>query len=198
MLKLTGRAAKFARNLAFLPTIAVVLAVGAMAGCGGVGKSLGFGKQSPDEFAVVRNAPLTLPPDYSLRPPRPGAQRPQEETIRQEAENTVFSSAGETDGASSRLESEGENALLRQADALETNPNIKREINEEFTIYAQEGEGFFESLLFWRAEQPLGESIDAQEEAQRLNENAALGLPPNTGDTPVIERREQAIFEGIF
>lgn len=198
MLKLSGRAAKSARNLAFLPTLAVLLAVGGMAGCGGVGKSLGFGKQSPDEFAVVRNAPLTLPPDYTLRPPRPGAQRPQEETLRQQAENTVFNRENETDGASSRPESEGEYALLRQADALETNPNIKREINEEFTIYVQEGEGFFESMLFWRADEPLGESINAEEEAQRLNENAALGLPPNAGDTPVIERREQAIFEGIF
>ncbi|MDA0228968.1 MAG: DUF3035 domain-containing protein [Proteobacteria bacterium] len=169
-----------------------------MAGCGGVGKSLGFGKQSLDEFAVVRNAPLTLPPDYSLRPPRPGAQRPQEENLRTQAENAVFSRENETDGASPRLESEGEYALLRRADALETNPNIKREINEEFTIYAQEGEGFFESLLFWQAEQPLGVSINAEEEAQRLNENAALGLPPNTGDTPVIERRDQALFEGIF
>ena len=96
------------------------------------------------------------------------------------------------------MESDGEYELLRQADALETNPNIKREIKEEFTIYAQESESFFEDLLFWRAEQPLGESIDAQEEAQRLNENTALGLPPNSGDTPVIERRERAIFEGIF
>jgi len=198
MLKITGRAAKSAWSLAFIPTIAVMLAVGAMAGCGGVGKSLGYGKQSPDEFAVVRNTPLTLPPDYSLRPPRPGAQRPQVETIRQKAKNTVFTRAVETDDSSSRLESEGEHALLRQADALETNPNIKREINEEFTIYVQEGEGFFEDLLFWQAKQPLGESIDAQEEAQRLNENAALGLPPNSGDTPVIERREQGIFEGIF
>ena len=175
-----------------------MLAVGAMAGCGGVGKSLGYGKQSPDEFAVVRNTPLTIPPDYSLRPPRPGAQRPQDETIRQKAENTVFTRAGKTDDVSSRLESDGEYELLRKADALETNPNIKREIKEEFTIYAQESESFFEDLLFWRAEQPLGESIDAQEEAQRLNENTALGLPPNSGDTPVIERRERAIFEGIF
>ena len=31
------------------------------------------GKRSaPDEFAVARNAPLILPPDYSLTPPAPG------------------------------------------------------------------------------------------------------------------------------
>ncbi len=198
MLKFSGRAATAARHRAFLPTLALLLAAGSMAGCGGVGKSLGFGKQSPDEFAVVRNAPLTVPPDFTLRPPRPGAQRPQEEPLSQQAENSVFGRESGSNGASSSPESEGEYALLRQADALETNPNIRRVINEEFTIYAQESEGFFESLLFWRGDEPLGESVDAQEEAQRLSENAAMGLPPNTGETPVIERREQALFEGIF
>ncbi len=195
MLKSCGRAATAARNLALFPVLALVLAGAGLAGCGGVGESLGFGKQSPDEFAVVRNAPLTMPPDLALRPPRPGAQRPQEQPLRQQAENAVFERES---GAATRPESLGETALLRQADALDTNPNIRRQINEEFTIYAQENEGFFESLLFWRAEEPLGEAVDAEEEARRLSENAAVGLPPTAGDTPVIERREKALFEGIF
>ena len=71
-------------------------------------------------------------------------------------------------------------------------------INEEFTIYAQESEGFFKSLLFWRDDEQLGETVDAQGEAQRLSENAAMGVPPNTGETPVIERRDKALLEGIF
>ncbi|MGH6920747.1 MAG: DUF3035 domain-containing protein [Geminicoccaceae bacterium] len=33
-------------------------------------------KRSPDEFAVVKRAPLILPPEYDLRPPDPGAPRP--------------------------------------------------------------------------------------------------------------------------
>jgi len=33
-------------------------------------------KRAPDEFAVVRRAPLIVPPDYDLRPPDPGAPRP--------------------------------------------------------------------------------------------------------------------------
>jgi len=172
-----------------------VAGVAGLAGCGGVGNSLGFGKQSPDEFAVVRNAPLTLPPDYSLRPPRPGAARPQEEPLRAQAESSIF---GQEGGGQARPESEGEYAFLREADALETNPEIRRVINEEFTIFAQEGEGFFESLLFWRADELPGEVIDASGEAQRLNENAAMGLPPDSGETPVIERREKALLEGIF
>ena len=31
-----------------------------------------FGRSRPDEFAVARNAPLVIPPDFSLTPPRPG------------------------------------------------------------------------------------------------------------------------------
>lgn len=41
--------------------------------CGGGGV---FGRDRPDEFAVGRAAPLVIPPDYSLSPPKPGAPRP--------------------------------------------------------------------------------------------------------------------------
>lgn len=29
-------------------------------------------RERPDEFAVARNAPLVIPPDFALRPPAPG------------------------------------------------------------------------------------------------------------------------------
>ena len=31
------------------------------------------GKEAPDEFAVLTKAPLVIPPDYNLMPPKPGA-----------------------------------------------------------------------------------------------------------------------------
>ena len=31
-----------------------------------------FNRNRPDEFAVARNAPLVVPPDFALTPPRPG------------------------------------------------------------------------------------------------------------------------------
>ena len=36
------------------------------------GKS-GYDRARPDEFAVARQAPLVIPPDFSLVPPKPGA-----------------------------------------------------------------------------------------------------------------------------
>jgi hypothetical protein len=40
-----------------------------VAGCANGGP---FGRSRPDEFAVARRAPLVIPPDFSLTPPRPG------------------------------------------------------------------------------------------------------------------------------
>jgi hypothetical protein len=31
-----------------------------------------FGRTGPDEFRVARNAPLVVPPEFALTPPRPG------------------------------------------------------------------------------------------------------------------------------
>ena len=44
-------------------------------GCG-IGRAVGGGKNAPDEFAIATKAPLVVPPDYSLRPPKPGETRP--------------------------------------------------------------------------------------------------------------------------
>jgi hypothetical protein len=50
------------RKAVFITMIAV-----ALSGC-----SLFRGSQAPDEFAVARNAPLIIPPDYALTPPVAG------------------------------------------------------------------------------------------------------------------------------
>ena len=48
-------------------TALVLTAAVAASGCGVINKS-----RSPDEFAVARNAPLIIPPDFSLAPPVAG------------------------------------------------------------------------------------------------------------------------------
>lgn len=176
-----------------LSLVAAAILLGGLPACSGVRDSLGLSKQSPDEFAVVSNAPLTLPPDFSLRPPTPGARRPQETPIREQAANALFE-----DNQLAPVESQGELAILQQADALETDPNIRLVVDREFSLFVSEQDDFFESLLFWRGETPLGEAVDARAESQRLQENAALGQAVTTGETPTIERKERALLEGIF
>ena len=52
-----------------IPLASAATAILLLAGCGGGGP---FGRDRPDEFAVGRNAPLVVPPDFALTPPRPG------------------------------------------------------------------------------------------------------------------------------
>jgi hypothetical protein len=186
--------------LRFSLIAAMVLALSA---CSDVQKQLGLTKQSPDEFKVVSQAPLTLPPDYTLRPPEPGIPRPQEGTTSQQAKNAVFRLQQPQAGTlEPKLESDdrslGELSLLKAAGADQTNPNIRRLIDAETQRLNTESEDFLEALVFWRDPQAPGIIVDANEEAKRLRENAALGKSVTAGETPTIERKRKAPLEGLF
>src|ERR1700684_2991769 len=58
-----------------------------LGGCSGDGLARTFGltRDAPDEYTVTTRAPLSMPPDYNLRPPRPGVPRPQEQSERDQA-----------------------------------------------------------------------------------------------------------------
>jgi hypothetical protein len=58
-------------------------------GCTDFRRALGMDRGGPDEFAVESRAPLTLPPEYDLRPPQPGAPRPQEITAADKARKVI-------------------------------------------------------------------------------------------------------------
>ena len=67
----------------------LALGTGAMllAACGSGGL---FNRDRPDEFAVQRQAPLVVPPDFSLTPPAAGAPRPVEGTAAEQALDVLF------------------------------------------------------------------------------------------------------------
>lgn len=179
--------------------VGALVALGAtVGGCTQARQALGLNKQAPDEFQVVARAPLSLPPDYSLRPPEPGAPRPQEGTARDQAENAVFGVQTASAGDIPPGASQGEAALLQSAGATGIDPNIRQLVDRETSALVEEDKRFIDTLIFWRDPEPSGEVIDPVAEQQRLQENAALGKPVTEGETPVIERRERGVLEGIF
>ncbi|KUR72384.1 hypothetical protein AQZ52_03750 [Novosphingobium fuchskuhlense] len=71
-------------------TSILMLAGGAMLlGACSQGGSL-FNRIRPDEFAVTRQAPLVVPPDFALMPPNPGAPRPQDLDSSKQALDALF------------------------------------------------------------------------------------------------------------
>jgi hypothetical protein len=180
--------------------LAVAALLAGAAGCDNIKATLGLEKGGPDEFAVVTKAPLTLPPDYALRPPAPGAPPLQETQPRQAAESALIGTSPQAAGAETRSDgrSAGETAFLRQAHAADVNPNIRQVVNSEFTQLADRDRSFTDRLLFWQKAPEPGPVIDPQKEAVRLRQDAANGQPPTTGDTPIIERKQRGWLEGIF
>src|SRR5687767_15986178 len=70
------------------PQILLVASSAALlAACGSGGV---LSRERPDEFAVQRQAPLVIPPDFALTPPVPGAPRPAEGTAAQQALEALF------------------------------------------------------------------------------------------------------------
>jgi hypothetical protein len=183
----------------------------AVAGCSSTKEMLGLTKRSPDEFQVVSRAPLSMPPDYSLRPPTPGAPRPQEGTTTDQAQNIVtgYSNRATTtlqpdqipsigEGEQTTTESAGESAFLQSASLTGIDPNIRKLVDQETAADQDASQSFLDDLVFWRAPEPYGTVVDPVAEQKRLQENQALGQPTDTGETPIIERKKKGLFEGVF
>lgn len=177
----------------------VILAAYGLSACSNAREAMGIGKQSPDEFAVVTRAPLSMPPDFGLRPPQPGAERPQEKTVTDSARALLVKSTGAAPPSQQALAtSKGEAALLAKAGATNPDPSIRRTLSRESSILATEDDSFTDNLIFWQDKRPPGTIVDAPAEQKRLRENAGLGDAPTKGRSPKIVRKPKGWLEGIL
>ncbi len=172
-------------------------AVLVLSACDDTKRALGINKSIPDEFAVIRRAPLVMPPDYNLRPPAPGSERPQEGTTADQARNALVG-RNRLDGYRVRGFSPGEVELLAQAGADQIVPGIRDTLDRETSAFARETDSFTDRLVFWSDDnRQFGTPIDPVAEQKRLNENLALGRDANEGPIPVISKGGSSLL-GIF
>ena len=158
-------------------------------------RTFGLTRDAPDEFSVTTRAPLSLPPEYSLRPPRPGAPRPQEQSDREQAELALAPQAALANNSAPSV-TPGQEALL-QAAGPAAPANIRRTIDQDQQLDRPQ-QSFADKMLFWQAAPLPGTQVDASKETQRLRENAALGTDPTVGTTPIIQQQKKGFLQGIF
>lgn len=161
--------------------VAAVMALGA---CGQSTKeSLGLVKTAPDEFAVITRAPLSVPPDYALRPPKPGAQRPMEISTKDTARQTVFgkedvSKAGTTNAVTPS------GSFLDKVGATNSDPSIRQVVDRE--LVSEDGENtkpVGERLMFWRGDNDdKGTPIDPVAEKRRLDSEGVTTIKKRNED----------------
>lgn len=182
--------------------IAIIALAIVVAGCSQVREELGLEKSSPDEFRVYSRAPLSVPPNFALRPPRPGVARPQEGTAQDQARQAIFRASTGDSSVDEVMPNDGrsyaERSFLVSAGAGEAEPDIRRVLDRETNQINREDESLVDQLLFWKEDAPDGVVIDAAAESRRIQEQTALGEELTGDNVPTIERKETGIFEGIF
>jgi hypothetical protein len=157
-------------------------------------RTFGLTRDAPDEYTVTTRAPLSMPPDYNLRPPRPGAPRPQEQSERQQAEEALVPQLALS--APQGGSSPGQAALVQQAGPAAP-ADIRRRIDQDAATDNSD-DSFIDKLLYWRKPDTQHAQVDATKESQRLRQNAALGEGPDVGDTPIIQAKKTGWFTNLF
>lgn len=168
---------------------ALLLGAAGLAGCKSASAAFGLEKVTPDEFRVVTKAPLTLPPDYSLRPPQPGEPRPQELQPESAARQAL---EGQREGD---VRSDGEKLFVAKAGAEHADPLVRYVVDDEFGALAHKDKGFADYVMFWRRGQAstppseLGDPNTSQPIDPAVEEKRVAQL--TGGRTIVIERRNE-------
>lgn len=149
-----------------LVSLTVLCALPILSACSGAKEQLGLTRSSPDEFAVVRRAPLEVPPQFTLRPPAPGAERPQEEPAKVQASGAVLGS--EYQSRRQTGVSDGEMNFMLDA-GVRYNPDIRTILDEELARTAEREQPVAKRLLNIGGNQlPPAEVVDPHAETERL------------------------------
>lgn len=120
----------------------ITLALGATAMLSACGGGLIAARDRPDEFAVQRQAPLVIPPDFSLAPPAPGAPRPVEGTAAQQALEALFPAATRSAVETSALDRAGTpEAGIRSTVGDPSTYTVDKGVTTRTIIAAPEGDG---------------------------------------------------------
>ena len=184
----------------FRTLISAILLFPFLAGCGDIRSTLGLNKQAPDEFTVLSQAPLSMPPNFALRAPALGVERAKKVSKMNDVKRVILknNSSANTSPVGSVTGSLGEKNLRRLLGADSANKQIREIINEEANDLIYTDQRFLDKLLKW----PIGSAndslLDAAAESKRIRSNQDTGKPINDGETPVIERGKGNFIKKLF
>lgn len=169
----------------------------ALQACGNenVTRALGLTRDAPDEFRVTTRAPLSMPAEFTLPPPRPGASRPQELSERQQAEQVLVPALA-LESPTNAAPTPGQEALVAAA-GPQAPADVRARVEADGAQDADQ-RSFVQRLLFWQSQPDRSVVVDPAREAQRLRGNAALGADTRAGDTAVEQPKRRSFIDSIF
>ena len=183
-----------------------IVAAGAVAlmGCQTIREATGLSKEGPDEFAVVTKAPLIIPPDFNLRPPRDGAPPVNQVEPTDAAQSALFDTQDPA-AAAKRITgdySDAEKTLLATAGAANPDRSIRQQVASDGRSMEAADDSFTKQVLFWQDSKDQGLSVDAEAEAKRMDAQKNAGqtppeaLPKKQHDSATIDKKQDSDSKG--
>lgn len=190
----------------------------ALAACeGDVKKTLGLNKQAPDEFNVVSRPPLSVPPDFYLATPTPGAPPRFDASQEEKARGLVLSGENGSVTASDALEplpedapetavlpltlSDGlpstqESSLLSKLGVTGRDPEIRTQLYHDNLAPApvKEEATAFEEWLGLAEEESL---VDPAAEVERIRAAKDAG-EAISGEVETIDNSKKSVLDKLF
>lgn len=174
-----------------------------LAGCSGNTREiLGIHRQSPDEFRVVSNPPLSMPPDFAVRPPKEMAEAASVEYTADNKKIVFEKASSHLSVAEPDRLTQGERSFLDLAGTENSDPKIK-ELLEQEAKQAEEAKanekGFFSKMTAKITGKEDEKSlVDAGKERKRIIENEKDGKPVTEGETPTTSGDSGGILNKVF
>ena len=142
-----------------------------------------------DEFDTVKRPPLSMPPDFNLRPPTPGSTAEKDVGATYYARQAVFGAKPKgaavvtKDGRSA-----GESALLQRAGVNRKDPGVRKVLDKETEELNTREKEFVDQIL------SHDKSENAEDEDDSDGFLGVFGGKPK----PVIEKKDEGIIDSLF
>jgi len=197
---------KYVRYITALSAIAL-----SACSSGSVKDTLGLTRNAPDEFRVVSRPPLSVPPQFALRPPansdastnRLSADQKAQSLISggnpdevriEESEASAKTKKKKETKAAGKPATGAESQFLKNAGADMADPKVRDDLVEEKFV-AQEK---VESESWWDVMSILPDKkdplVDAKKEAERIQKNEDEGKPVTDGKTPEAKAKDRGVL----
>lgn len=198
-------------------SLSLIVCVLGLSACEGneVRETLGLTRTAPDEFVVYSRPPLSVPPSFDLRPPRPGEEGPSVVSTEAQARETLLGTkkkptpddlsadAPVVDTAvdpilTSDAPTGASSSFMSKLGADKADPDIREKLgNDEVALpkKKKEADSLYERIVGSGADEPV---VDAKKEAERIRQNKDEGKPITEGDTPTEDTKSKSVLDQIF
>ena len=149
--------------------------------CSKVRESAGVNRKNIDEFSVIENPPLIIPPDFNLLPPEQLKEKNLDKEESDLAKEILFGLEDETDNSNIEL-STMEN-ILNQSNVNETDNSIRFEIDEQFAS---------EKRLQSKSWDDEIEILDSIAESERIRNKLLKNETESNKEIPKIKVKNQS------